>query len=54
MHKLLEASDINKGNRFIYYVLLDFAKAEGDKETSTKYLNLLKIIDRLRENFYQW
>ena len=54
MHKLLAASDLNKGNRFIYYVLIDFAKAEGDRETAVKYLSLLKVIDRLRENYYQW
>jgi hypothetical protein len=33
MVELLDASDVNKANRFIYAVLIDFAVAENDKET---------------------
>ena len=54
MKQLLEKNDLNKGNRFIYMVLIDFAVAENDKQTQLNYLNLLKKIDRMRENYYQW
>ena len=52
--KMLDESEVNKFNRFIYMTLIDIAKAECDKDTAIKYLQLLKKIDRLRENFYQW
>lgn len=42
MHKLLNQNEMNKANRFIYLVLIDFARAEKDKDTQIKYLNLLK------------
>ena len=54
MLKLLEEKIEHQGNRFIYAVLLDFAEAENDLETQFKYLELLKKIDRIRVNYYQW
>ncbi len=45
---------MNRANRFIYMTLIDFAQAEGDKEQQIKYLELLKKIDRMRGNYYQW
>ena len=51
--RFLESGDPNfQGNRFIYSVLVDFAEAEGNLQEAVKHLELLKKIDRMRENFY--
>jgi hypothetical protein len=52
--KLLEDSEANRDNRFIYSLLLDYATAEGDKEEAKRILGHLLVIDRLRENYYKW
>lgn len=54
MLNLLEEKTEHRANRFIWSVLLDFAVAENDRETQLKYLDLLKQIDRIRVNYYQW
>lgn len=51
LEKLIESQP---ANRFLYSVLIDFATAEKDIEKARGYLLKLKIIDRLRENYYQW
>ena len=52
--RLLQLLEKNKENRFIFATLLEFAIAEEDTGNALKYLNELKVIDRLRENYYQW
>jgi hypothetical protein len=52
--KLLEDSEANRDNRFIYSLLLDYATAEGDKAEAKRILRHLLVIDRLRENYYKW
>lgn len=52
--KLLEDSEANRDNRFIYSLLLDYATAEGDKVEAMRILDHLLVIDRLRENYYKW
>lgn len=41
-------------NRFVYSVLIEYAIVEGDKAKAKEWLEKLKVIDRLRENYYQW
>ena len=50
--ELLEKDEVNKANRFIYSVLVDFETAEGNHQASLDHLQRLKKIDRLRENYY--
>lgn len=52
--KLLSDNELNKANRFIYVTLIDYAVAEGDNSKAVEYLELLKKIDKIRENYYQW
>jgi hypothetical protein len=50
--RLIKLVQAHPDNRFIYAVLIDYAVAEGDKEKARQYLMTLKVIDRLRENYY--
>ena len=52
--KLLEDENAIIGNRFIYTTLIDFAIAEKNNAEAIKYFELLKVIDRIRMNYYQW
>jgi hypothetical protein len=39
--KLLNEDEFNKGNRFIYFTLIDYCVAEADLEKAIEYLQLL-------------
>lgn len=52
--KLMDKSEVHRANRFMYVVLLDFAKAEKNEKDQLMYLEFLKKIDRMRQNYYQW
>jgi len=51
---LLEEDVFNKSDRFIYVTLIDYAIAENNQAKAVEYLELLKKIDKIRENYYQW
>ena len=51
---MLEENEFNKGNRFIYVTLIDYCVADADLEKALDYLELLKNIDRIRVNYWQW
>lgn len=52
--KLLGEDDFNKANRFIYITLIDYCVADADLEKALEFLELLKNIDKIRVNYWQW
>lgn len=52
--RLISDDDFNKGNRFIYVTLIDYAVADADFEKALDYLELLKNIDKIRINYWKW
>lgn len=49
---LLNTDNSNLSNRFIQLVLIDFDLAEKNYTKAIEKLELLKKIDRIRENYY--